>query len=350
MYKNINRFFVLSFICLAVSFGATAQNLQFKKMPLSLDKQLTKIAFGSCNNQKKEQTIWPYIAADKPDLWIWGGDIIYADTEDMRLKADEYQKLKVNAAYHKFLAQVPVIGIYDDHDYGKNDACKSYPKKKESKGLLMSFLDVDAARPVHKRDGAYQSYTFGPEGKKVKIILLDTRYFRDELEANPEKGKARYLPNRQGDVLGFEQWKWLEKQLTLSDADVHIIVSSIQILPQEHDFEKWANFPAARHKFLKLMSKTNPANPILLSGDRHIAEISMIQLPNLSVPLYEVTSSGLTHTWNKLKEEPNKYRVGDLMAKLNYGILKIDWSGDTPKLTAVIKGVESELLQECQID
>jgi len=350
MYNYIKRFLVSIFICTTIGIGCNAQNLQFSKMPLSLDKQLTKIAFGSCNNQKKEQSIWPYIAADKPDLWIWGGDIIYADTEDMRLKADEYQKQKVNPAYQRFLAQVPVIGIYDDHDYGRNDACKSYPKKEQSKGLLMSFLDVDAERPVHKRAGAYQSYTFGPDDQRVKIILLDTRYFRDELETNPQKGKARYLPNKQGDVLGFEQWKWLEKQLTLSDANVHIIVSSIQIIPREHDYEKWANFPAARHKFLKMMEKTNPACPILISGDRHIAEISMMLLPGLSVPLYEVTSSGMTHTWSKHREEPNKFRVGGIMAQLNYGILNIDWSGDIPKLTAEIKGVQSELLTECQIE
>ncbi len=322
----------------------------FKPMKLSLDKQLTRIAFGSCNNQKKEQSIWAPIAADRPDLWIWTGDIIYADTEDMRLKADEYHVQKLNEAYQRFTAQVPVIGTWDDHDYGDNDACKTYPKKEQSKQLLLSFLDVDESRPVYKRDGAYQAYTFGPEGRKVKIILLDTRYFRDELEKNPEEGGRRYLPNRTGDVLGFDQWKWLERQLTDSSADVHIIISSIQLIPKEHNYEMWGNFPSARRKFLKLIEKTNPSSPLLISGDRHIAEISQINFEDSDASLYEVTSSGLTHTWSTLKEEPNQYRVGDLIAKLNYGILQIDWSGEKPKLTAEIKGVEGTLLQQCQLE
>lgn len=109
-------------------------------------------------------------------------------------------------------------------------------------------------------------------------------------------------------------------------------------------------FPAARNKFFKLLEKTNPASPILISGDRHIAEISLMHLPNLESPLYEITSSGLTHTWKNYREEANQYRVGDLVAKLNYGILNIDWSGDTPKVTAEIKGVESKLIQQCQLD
>jgi len=319
-------------------------------MQLSMDKQLTTIAFGSCNNQKKKQPIGAPIAADRPDLWIWTGDIIYADTEDMRRKADEYQIQKVNESYQRFTAQVPVIGIWDDHDYGDNDACKTYPKKEQSKQLLLSFLGVDESRPVFKREGAYQAYTFGPEGKKVKIILLDTRYFRDELDKNPEKDGKRYLPNRTGDILGYDQWKWLERQLTDSSADVHIIISSIQLIPKEHNYEMWGNFPSARRKFLKLIEKTAPANPMLISGDRHIAEISQINFENSDASLYEVTSSGLTHTFNSKKEEPNQYRVGDLIAKLNYGLLHINWSGEKPSLTAEIKGVEGTLLQQCQLE
>jgi len=350
MYNTKLPLLIFSVFFTSISIFTQAQTTKFTPMPLAMDKALTTIAFGSCNNQKKEQKMWPYIAADKPNLWIWTGDIVYADTEDMRLKADQYQLQKVNEVYQRFTAQVPVIGTWDDHDYGDNDACKTYPKKKQSKELLLSFLNVDTSRPVYQREGAYQSYSFGPDSQQVKIILLDTRYFRDELDKNPEKGGARYLPNRIGDVLGYQQWKWLEKELTDSSADVHIIISSIQLVPEEHDYEKWANFPSARKKFLKIIEKTNPACPILISGDRHIAEISMIELESLRSHLYEVTSSGLTHTWSKIKEEPNQYRVGDLIAKLNYGLLHIDWSGKQPKLTAEIKGLEGTLYQQCQLE
>jgi len=40
------------------------------------------IAFGSGNNQMLENPFWKQLTAQKPDVWIWGGDIIYSDTED----------------------------------------------------------------------------------------------------------------------------------------------------------------------------------------------------------------------------------------------------------------------------
>jgi len=346
----MNRFLLLFFFIFLVSESVEAQSNDFGMKSLDVNKELTSIVFGSCNNQKKDQSYWNNIASEEADLWIWSGDIIYADTKDMRLKADEYQKQKVNEYYRKFVTNTTILGIYDDHDYGDNDACKTYPKREQSRDLLLDFLDVPEDQPVHKRKGAFQSYTVGPKGKQVKILILDTRYFRDELEDNPEKGGQRYLQNKTGDVLGFAQWKWLERELTNSEADVHIIISSIQVVPTEHYFEKWNNFPAARHKFFKLLAKTNPRCPIIISGDRHIAEISMIEIPDLDFPLYEVTSSGLTHARTEKKEEPNQYRVGDLMPKLNYGLLRIDWSAGEPHLTAEVKGIDSDLLQECQID
>ena len=346
----MNRFLLLFFFSWIWASHVQAQEIDFSMKPLDTDSVLTSIAFGSCNNQKKDQSYWNNIASENPDLWIWSGDIVYADTEDMRVKADEYQKQKVNTDYRNFLSKVPILGIYDDHDYGVNDACKTYPKRAVSRDLLLDFLDVPEDQPVRNREGAYQSYTIGPEGKQVKILILDTRYFRDELEKNPEKGEQRFLQNKQGDVLGYDQWKWLERELTNSKATVHIFISSIQLIPEEHYFEKWSNFPAARHKFFKLLSKTNPICPIIISGDRHIAEISMMEVPDIDYPLYEVTSSGLTHARTEKKDEPNRYRVGDLMPKLNYGVLKIDWSGELPALTAEIKGIESDLLQECQIE
>ncbi len=345
----MSKVLLSSSLFLILNFFAHSQSKVFTPRSLDFSKQLNTISFGSCNDEEKKQSIWPDIAQNKPDLWVWLGDIIYADTDDMRKMADLYQGQKNDPSYAKFAAQCQIVGTWDDHDYGVNDGCKTFPKKDQSKELLLNFLNVPKTNPAWKRPGAYQSYTFGPEGRKVKIILLDTRYFRDELMKNQKGDGPRYEINKVGDVLGFKQWQWLENELTNSDAQIHLLCSSIQVLPKEHHFEKWANFPAARQKLLKLIAKTSPANLYILSGDRHMAEISMGDV-GANKSIYEITSSGLTHSWSKMKSEPNQYRVGDIIAQLNFGVLRIDWSGSEPKVTADIKGLGNKLHLECQLD
>ena len=259
---------------------------------------------------------------------------------DLQLSNEGYQKLTKNC---------PVIGIWDDHDYGVNDGGKEFVKKKETKALMLDFLGVAEDATVRSREGAYQAYTYGPKGKQIKVILLDARYFRDDIQRDKSK-KARYIPNEEGDILGEAQWAWLEAELDNSKAQVHLIASGIQFIPEEHRFEKWANFPKAQQRLMDLIGKTKPSKAILLSGDRHIAEVSKKEIKGLSYPLYEITSSGLTHSYEKAGKEKNKYRVSPLVGQKNYGILKFDWSGKVPKVRALVKGLENKVFIDLILD
>jgi len=312
--------------------------------PDGLVKQFDIIAFGSCNRHDKDQKMWRNIRQNDPDLFIWLGDIIYGDTYDMGDLKSKYSKQKNNADYANFINQVPVIGIWDDHDYGINDGGKEYPRKNESKAILMDFLDIPGNDDVYAHEGAYNSFDYA-EGK-VKVILLDARYFRDPLVLAEDNGP--YTANPEGDILGEQQWKWFEKVLFNSNAEINIIGCGIQFLPEEHGWEKWSNFPKAKKRLLGLLSKINPKRPLLLSGDRHIAEFSKVELEGMNYPIYEFTSSGLTHTWSKAGKEPNRYRVGKMVINRNFGIIKIDWIND--KVALQSRGLKNELFQEIVID
>ena len=132
-------------------------------------------------------------------------------------------------------------------------------------------------------------------------------------------------PGKNSDILGKEQWQWLENELKNSEANLHIICSSIQVLSRKHRFEKWANFPRARKRLLDLLKTNNPV--LLLSGDRHFSEISCLKRPNL-LPIYEVTSSGMTHNASIpitiLRKENTEYRVSDCFNKNNFGVIVIN--------------------------
>ena len=302
------------------------------------------IAFGSCNRQDRAQPLWKPILSHQPDAFVWLGDNIYGDTEDMSLMKAKYEKQLSNPDYQQIIAQMPVVGTWDDHDYGKNDAGKEYPKKVESRELMYDFLNIPADSDLRKREGAYSAYLFGEGDQKVKVILLDARYFRDDLQKDADNA---YVINQTGTVLGDAQWAWLEKELMKKDAAVTVIGCGIQFISEEHIYEKWANFPKERQRLFDLLSKTQANGTILLSGDRHIAEISKVEIAGVNHPIYDVTSSGLTHTWNSYRPEANKHRVGDLIAKLNFGFLHFDWQSDQVDVKMEIRGEEDALyLQE----
>ena len=296
---------------------------------------VTTIAFGSCSDQKRPQPLWDDIVAQKPDVWVWLGDNIYGDSENMDTLRAKYNRQKANPVYQQLRRQTPIIGVWDDHDYGVNDGGKEYPRRRESQQLMLDFMDVPAGSPLRTQEGAYSVHTYGPAGQRVKVILLDGRYFRDPLRKN---GKDN-VPDPTGEMLGDTQWQWLERQLTGSDADVHVIGCGIQFLSDQHPYEKWANFPVARQRLLDLLARTKPKGTLLISGDRHIAEFAKTRLPGLNYDLFEITSSGLTHV-SKAHEEPNPYRVGEMVAKLNYGLITINWGAKPLSATLRINGDE----------
>ncbi|MBT33643.1 MAG: alkaline phosphatase [Thalassobius sp.] len=306
---------------------------------------LNTIGFGSCNHQQDPQDYWQSISHNNPDLWIWLGDNIYADTEDMTAMKGMYDTLKANEFYHQFYTSTPIIGVWDDHDYGVNDGDKNYSQKKASRDLMLEFLDVPKENPVWKREGAYSAYSFGEGEKSVKVILLDARYFRDPLEKN-ESGASRYVINETGDILGDAQWKWFEEELNNADEKLILVGSGIQFIAEEQGYEKWANFPQARKKFFEVISASGKSNIVLLSGDRHISEFAKIDLDNIDEPIYEFTSSGLTHTWSEAWDEQNKYRVGELIINKSFGVIKIDWDKNPIEVTYEMRDPEDKLLQE----
>jgi alkaline phosphatase D len=341
---------ILSAVCILLLLHATLAEAQRN------DKDVSVIAFGSCSRESDKEQMWEEINALQPDLWIWAGDNIYGDTHDMTVMKQKYDLQKKHPEYQKLIQRARITGTWDDHDFGINDGGKFYSKKNESKKLMLEFLDVAATSDVWRHEGVYHANTYGRGDRRVKVINLDTRFFRDTLEREyfvdslTSKKIYRNTPNVKGDILGDAQWKWLEKELKNSDASIHILTSSIQVLSEEHRFEKWANFPASHKRLLTLINEIQPRGLIIISGDRHIAEISQRKLPNLAYPLVDFTASGLTHTWSGASEEKNKYRVGDMIIQKNFGLVSIDWSGKAPAVTLQVRGDGNKVYLEhkCQ--
>lgn len=312
------------------------------------------IAFGSCARQQMPQPIWAGIMARSPDLFIFMGDNVYADTQDMTEMRAAYAELAAKPGFAALRAEVPMVATWDDHDYGANDAGAEFPAKAESQQVFLDFFAVPDDDPRRQRPGVYSSRIFGETGQRVQVILLDTRYFRSAPKMRPawqRPTQGRYAPNTepQATMLGEAQWQWLEKRLR-RPAELRLIVSSIQVLPTEHRFEKWANFPLERRRLLRLIAETEANGVLLLSGDRHLGEISRLPVEaSLSpgYPLYEVTASGMNSAGAGAGEQ-NRLRVlADNVRRDHFGLLHIDWQAG--ELTLSLADVEGDPLAQHRI-
>lgn len=287
--------------------------------PASVVKNL---AFGSCAHQNDPQPIWNTIKVCKPDMFLFLGDNVYGDTQDMKHLAGQYKKLAAKPEFANFRSQIPLIATWDDHDYGVNDGGAEYPKKRESKKIFLDFFaePLDSAR--RQRDGIYTSYIFGPKGKQLQLILLDLRWFRTALKLDPFSFPYGPTNDPKATMLGAIQWKWLEEELR-KPADVRIIASSIQFSSPDHPWEKWANFPNEKKHIIKLIDQLKIRNLIFVSGDMHFGEISSEKTPG-GFDIFDVTSSGLNFSENG-SQYKNRNRVALYDQGPNFGFIQIDW-------------------------
>lgn len=325
----------LSFLLAVLIASATVHPL-FSHYPNDFEQPLNTIAFGSCNRQNLPQPIWSDIEKAKPNLWIWSGDCVYVDSPNKEVITRKFEFQYNNPNYKAFRDKVPIIGTWDDHDFGENNSGKWFQSKELTQEKFLDFLDEPQDSQRRHRKGVYTNYTFGPAGKQVKILLLDNRYHAD-------------IPGPDGDLLGNVQWSWLENELANSRSQIHLIVSGTQILHEEHRYEKWANFPRSRTRLLRLVKESRAPGVIFISGDRHIHEIALKDDSETPYPLYEVTSSGLTHSYSSFPGEPNKYRLDKVFPDKGFGVMEIDWAGKATSVYLQIRDERNEVQREVTI-
>ena len=296
------------------------------------DDSLARIGFGSCVNTQAHPMLDRTLTLPF-ELFILLGDNIYADTTNAAVMARKYRVRKESAFFQALRKKGPVLATWDDHDFGANDAGSNYVMKVESQKLFLDFMDEPADSPRRQREGIYDSYLFGSPGKRLQVILLDTRYFRSTLatgENNTVPSGGKYIPHPDPNVtmLGEAQWKWLEEQLRVP-ADLRIIGSSIQFISEFSGGEAWANMPREKQRMLDLLKATKANGVLFISGDRHWAELSRLDRGG-DYPLYDLTSSALTEVHKRGTPTPNRFRDGPTYHGLNVGLITIDWRAKGP--------------------
>lgn len=298
---------------------------------------ITNFTFGSnyYGRYLKEEDIFKTIIDHNPNLWIWLGNAVYLDkpkfnyfsntpnSKDWEFVRLLYTKVKNNKYYKQLNEKIPIIGTWGDEEYGILNGDEENKFKESFKQYYLDFLDVDTLdqRRNYVNMGLYSTYSFGKGYQTVRFILLDLKY-----------SQSSYLKEENAnDMLGEEQWKWLENIFKKTKETYTFICISNQILPNDRFIiKKW--YSESRKRLFDLIGKYQRSGVIFLSGGLGFAQIlkTFCPLPKIGYILYECTSSGLSHS-NKYNSFINNIYHNDYLIEgknyngINFGQVKINW-------------------------
>jgi alkaline phosphatase D len=303
----------------------SGHDLSFTTQPLwqhRTDPPDLRIATGSCaylNEARYDRPGEPYgsnyrifetIADASPDMMLWLGDNIYLREVDWFSRTgilSRYGHTRSLPELQRLLAATHHYAIWDDHDYGPNDALRSFPRKELSLEAFKLFW-ANNGYGVNNLGGITSAFEFGD----VHFFLLDDRWHRtkNDLKTVPEQ------------ILGEEQIDWLIELLEYSRAPFKIVAMGGQVLNSAKLYENYANYEEERDMLLSRIAEEGIEGVVFLTGDRHHSEMSKVEIDG--VKMYDITVSPLTSRTYDAKDEENENRIeGSHLAVHNFGLLEV---------------------------
>lgn len=310
------------------------------------DHLVTRILVGSCfDEEKPDSAIMRRISQEPADLFLMIGDNVYGDSDagsgvhnqpELDELRESFSQLAARPDFQAVRARHPMMVAWDDHDYGANDAGREFPFRRLAERIHERFWSLEEEE-AGRHSGTYYARVFGPDGRRLQVIMLDTRFFRSPLkpsDARGQPGRERYIPSdaEQQDMLGGDQWRWLEAQLRLP-ADVRLIVSSVQVLPTDgHGWEAWSRLPAEQARLFRLIGETGAGGVVFISGDRHAGFLYRDD-GVLPYPAFELTASSMNVSFGGVTTEMDRAQIGPGYRPENYGAIEIDWASRAVRLS-----------------
>ena len=293
-----------------------------------------------------DSSIFETMASTQSDFHIWLGDnwytreVDYSSAWGLNYRASHDRATPI---LQKFMASMPQYAIWDDHDFGPNDAGQSYLLKDASREIFNNYW----LNPTSGEDkkGIYSQFNYGD----VDFFLTDDRYFRsDPSIADTIDG----LPNTEKSYFGKQQLKWLENAILFSNAPFKIIVTGSQVLNPNNKYECMQEYPYEYNQLLHFLTDKKIKGVIFLTGDRHHSEIIKYKRKNL-YPLYDITVSPYTSGVSKVNgaELNNPFREPNTLIEAQ-NFAKISFSGKKNErvMKVVFIGIKGETLGEWSID
>lgn len=254
--------------------------------------------------------IFERMADAQPDMTLWLGDNVYFREVDWFSRSgmlSRYTHARSLPELQRLLHTGQHYAIWDDHDYGPNDAVGVFPHKDKAKEAFELFW----ANNGYGLDG-----TGGVSGffqfADADFFLLDNRWHRTDYN---QKGAEHRM-------LSKEQIDWLVQNLAFSRAPFKFVAVGSQVLNDAAVWENYANYPEERQYLLDRIADEGIKGVVFLTGDRHHSELCKVE--HKGVVMYDLTLSPLTSGTHEGGDAATSNRVeGTLYNERNFGLLEI---------------------------
>jgi alkaline phosphatase D len=317
-----------------------ADTLRFSTQPIwryRTDAPDFSLALGSCtyiNQEEHDRPGKPYgdglgifnaIADKAPAFMLWMGDNIYLREPDFSRTGmlHRYTHTRSASELQRLLRSTHHYAIWDDHDFGPNDADGSYAQA----ALAREAFDLFWANPgsgVRGVDGITTAFSH----MDIDFFLLDGRTFR-------VPGSMRTTAPQ---LLGKAQMDWLLQALKYSSAPFKMVVVGNQVLNPTAVYENYSTMPDERAELLRRIEEEGIRGVVFLTGDRHFTELSKLDLKD-GRKLWDLTVSPLT-AGPFTREEQNPLRVeGTWLRQRNFATLS--FTGPRNKRVMTIRVFDS---------
>ena len=171
-----------------------------------------EFAFASCGRTGSTRDVYDRIREHHPIFYMNMGDFHYQDikTNKVSLFREAYDIVLGSPQQGDLYRAIPLVYMWDDHDYGGNDANKKSKTHLAARNTYdeyvphYPFVNADVQEPI------YQTFTVG----RVKFILTDLRSDRDEAKVKDDAKKS---------MLGEVQKKWFKEELLASNGKYPLI-------------------------------------------------------------------------------------------------------------------------------
>jgi len=219
--------------------------------------------------------MWAGVPVHKPDLLLFLGDNVYGDRKGTpspellwRRHIDTRQTLPF---YHNY-ELIPVVAIWDDHDFGKNNSEGDYEHAADSALTFNAFFPQEAGYSDNVLRGPGISTLF--RAFNTEFAFLDGRTFRHTASQT---------------MMGDEQLDWYLNNKTSMH---NWILSGSQFFGGYRQKESYDII--APNEFRNLILESKRTGTIsFAAGDVHYSEIMDIDESDLNLKSVELTSSSM---------------------------------------------------------